>query len=177
MRKVLSVLAVIFAFFIIYFFQLNFFSWFNIAGVKPNLFIALILFIGLFMNNKLACVFGFFMGLYIDIIASGQVGISSIVYSIIGYLCVFLDKTFSKERKITLVFMVAGSTLVYELVTYFYKVITNGLSLQLLGFIKICFIEIIFNGLLTILLHPMIRNLGKFSERIFKDNKYIVNYI
>ncbi len=177
MRKVLPVLAIVFTFFIIYFFQLNFFSWFNIAGVKPNLFIVLVLFVGLFMNNKLACVLGFIMGLYIDIITSGQVGISALMYSIIGFLCVFLDRNFSKEGKITLVFMVVGSTFVYELLTYLYRVVTNGIDFQLLGFIKICLIEVVFNALLTILLHPIIKNVGKIFERLFKDNKYTINYI
>ena len=62
MRKIISVFCLILVFFIIYFLQVNFFSWFNIANVKPNLFIILVLFIGLFANKKVAAVFGFFIG-------------------------------------------------------------------------------------------------------------------
>ena len=36
MKKVLSILIIFITFFIIYFLQANFFSWFNIAGIKPK---------------------------------------------------------------------------------------------------------------------------------------------
>jgi len=52
-------------FLVIYFLQANFFSWYNIAGIKPNLFIILIMFIGLFLGRtcgfSLGIVFGFLM--------------------------------------------------------------------------------------------------------------------
>ena len=176
-KKILSVLAVILTFFIIYFAQINFFSWFNIAGIKPNLFVVLILFIGLFMNKKLAAVCGFILGLYLDILTSKQVGISAILFATIGYIAGFLDKTFSKESKITIILMVLGSTFAYEAILFVYTTISNKIPLDMVGFIRILLIEIIFNGLLTIILYPVIRNLGNISERIFKGNKLNTGYL
>ena len=51
----------------IYFLQANFFMWFNIAGVKPNLFIVFILFIGFFIGNKLGFAFGLILGILLDL--------------------------------------------------------------------------------------------------------------
>ena len=51
MKKVLIGFLLFIAFFIIYFLQVNIFSTFTIAGVKPNLFIMYVLFIGLFANQ------------------------------------------------------------------------------------------------------------------------------
>ena len=137
MRKIISVFCLILVFFIIYFLQVNFFSWFNIANVKPNLFIILVLFIGLFANKKVAAVFGFFIGIYLDILTSKQVGISSIIFALIGYLGGFLDKTFSKESKITIILMVLGSTCVYESILYIYNTISSKAIFDILGFNKI----------------------------------------
>lgn len=170
MRKVLSVLAFILLFFIIYFLQLNFFSWFDIANVKPNLFVVLILFIGLFADKKIAAVFGFFMGIYLDILTSKQVGISAIVFVFLGYICGFLDKSFSKESKITIILMVLGGTLLYEVVVFIYTSILNNIPLDLLGFLRVLSIELIFNALLTIILDPLIKKYGVVLERIFKNN-------
>ncbi len=51
MKKISIIIALIITFFIIYFLQVNIFSTFTIAGVKPNLFIMYVLFIGLFANQ------------------------------------------------------------------------------------------------------------------------------
>lgn len=51
MKKISIIIVLIITFFIIYFLQVNIFSAFTIAGVKPNLFIMYVLFIGLFANQ------------------------------------------------------------------------------------------------------------------------------
>ena len=51
MKKILSTIIIFLIFILIYFLQSNFFSWFNIAGIKPNLFIILVLMVGLFVGK------------------------------------------------------------------------------------------------------------------------------
>ena len=53
MKKAGIIMLIILAFFIIYFLQANFFTWFNIFGIMPNLFVILILFVGLFAGKKM----------------------------------------------------------------------------------------------------------------------------
>ena len=48
MKKLVINIFLILTIFIIYFLQSNFFTWFNIAGIMPNLFVVIVLFIGLF---------------------------------------------------------------------------------------------------------------------------------
>ena len=177
MKKILTCLGLIVTFFIIYFFQTNFFSWFNIAGVKPNLFIILILFIGLFINNKLGAVFGFFMGMYLDILTGSYVGISAVLYTFMGFLCGYLDRRVSKEGKITILLIVAGSTFVYEIISYIYFLISMQVAPQILGFTKILLIEVIFNCLLTIILHPTIKRMGNFLKNIYNKPSVRTGYI
>lgn len=170
MKKTLSFIGIILAFFIIYFLQINFFSWFNISGVKPNLFVILVLFIGLFMNKKIACIYGFIIGLYLDVLTGKQIGISAFTYALIGYLCGILDKSFSKENRINIIIMVICSTILYEVSVYLFYAITNKLPLQFLEFVKILSIETLFNAILTIILYPLIKFLGNKLENIFKRN-------
>lgn len=169
MKKSISILCLILVFFIIYFIQTNFFSWFNIANIKPNVFIIFVLFIGLFANKKVAAILGFIMGIYLDILTAKQVGISAIAYGFIGYSCGFLDKTFSKESKITIIFMVIGCTIIYETILYIYSAISNNIPLDLAGFGKILVIEVVFNALLTIIVDPIIKKFGIILEKIFKS--------
>ena len=53
MKKAISIILLFIIFIIIYFLQLNFFNWFTIAGVKPNLFVLLVLFIGLYSGARM----------------------------------------------------------------------------------------------------------------------------
>ena len=68
MKKAILIIVLIIAFFIIYFLQANFFSWFTISGIKPNLFVIFILFIGLFAGKKIGAILGLILGLYLDLV-------------------------------------------------------------------------------------------------------------
>ncbi len=176
MKKTLSIIGLILTFYIIYFLQINFFSWFNIAGIKPNLFIVLVLCIGLFIGKKHAMLIGLIMGIYLDFLTGKQIGISSVMYILIGFLGGYFDKNFSKDSKITILLMVAGSTIIYETFAYIYTCMSNVIPLQMMSFIKVLLIEVIFNVLLTIIIYPLIRITGDFFETVFKKTKILTRY-
>ena len=96
MKKTLSIICLIITFFIIYFLQSNFFTWFTIAGIMPNLYVILVLFIGLFVKRKLGLVLGLIFGLYLDIVLGRVVGISALGLGLIGLLGEILSKNFQK---------------------------------------------------------------------------------
>ena len=68
MKKVKGILIILLIFIIVNFLQINFFSWFTIRGIKPNLFILLILFLGLFTGKKIGSICGFIFGFIIDLL-------------------------------------------------------------------------------------------------------------
>lgn len=86
MKKVLSILIIFITFIIIYFMQANFFTWFNIAGIKPNLFIILALFIGMFIGKIYGISIGIVLGLLLDIFIGKAIGINATILGISGLL-------------------------------------------------------------------------------------------
>lgn len=176
LKKVVAVILVIVAFLIIYFLQANFFTWFTIAGVKPNLFIIYILFIGLFAGKKLGLILGIIFGLFIDIVIGRQIGISCVMFGIIGLLGEYLDKNFSKESRITIMLMIAGSTVIYELGCYIFNVITLDINVEIISFLKILLIETIYNILISIVIYALIQKLGHALEEIFKTKNILTRY-
>ena len=66
MKKTVINIALIVTTIIIYYLQSNFFSWFNIAGVMPNLFVILVLFIGLFASRTMGTAYGVAIGVVLD---------------------------------------------------------------------------------------------------------------
>ena len=176
MRKFKVILIVILLFFLIYFLQSNFFSWFNIGGIMPNLFVFLTLFIGLFVGNKLGGIFGIIFGIILDLNIGNNLGFTSAFLGLIGLLGEYFDKNFSKDSRVTIILMAAGSTVLYEVATYMVKVFSAGAELEILTFILTLLVEIIFNTLLIIIFYQLIRKLGYYIEDSFKGKKILTRY-
>lgn len=176
MRKFAIIVSLIIAFFIIYFLQVNIFSSFTIAGISPNLFVIYILFIGLYATQFWGISFGVAFGLILDLIFGKTIGVSAVMLCVIGYLGSYFDKNFSKESRLTIIFMVIGATIVYEFGVYFINSIILEFDRELLYFTKIVVVEVLYNILLTIILYPLIQKLGYVVDRNFKHNNIMTRY-
>lgn len=176
MKKFFSILGLILTFLMIYFLQANFFSWFNIAGVKPNLFVVFILFIGLFIGNKLGFAFGLILGIFLDLLISKSVGISGMMLAIVGLIGEYLDNNFSKDSRVTLILMVMGSTAVYELGMYIFQILRWNIAVEIFPFIRTVLIEVVFNVVLVIILYPLMQKAGNSLEGLFKSKSVLTRY-
>lgn len=176
MKKTLINLFLIITAIIIYYLQSNLFMWFNIAGVKPNLFIVFALFIGLFANRTMGIAYGVGIGALVDILIGKTVGIYSVSLGIIGLLAAIFDKNFSKESRMTIIFMVAGSTIIFEIINYVLNYIILGVNVEWLNFINILIIEVIYNIILTIILYSLIQKFGYYIENEYKGNRILTRY-
>ena len=88
-------------------------------------------------GKKIGLILGIIFGFYIDVIIGRQIGISGIMLGIIGILGEYLDKNFSKESRVTIMLMMAGSTIIYEVGCYIFNLITLEMNLEILSFLKI----------------------------------------
>lgn len=176
MKKALAILILIISFFIIYFLQANFFTWFTIAGVMPNVLVIFILFVGLFAGKKLGLILGIILGFYIDAIIGRQIGISGIMLGLIGLAGEYLDKNFSKESKLTIIIMIAVATLIYEIGCYAFNLMTINIEMEIFAFIKILLIETLYNTIITIIIYPLIQKLGHVLEETFKTRAILTRY-
>lgn len=176
MKKIgISILFFI-TFLIIYILQVNVFANCKIFGVMPNLFVVLILYIGLFANTTYAIASGLIMGLILDLLYGKSIGITAIMFCIIGYLGAYFDKNFSKESKFKIVFMVIGATIIYELGYYLLSGLIIGFDFEWLNFIRIIIFEVIYNVLIIIILYPLIQKTGYEIDRSFKRNNILTRY-
>ncbi len=176
MKKFSIFIGLILTFFVIYFLQVNIFNNFTIAGIKPNLFIIYILFIGLFANQILGISFGVVTGLILDLLYGKTIGVTAIMLCAVGYLGSYFDRNFSKENKLTIIFMVIGTTIVFELGTYFLNSIILDYEREYLYFLKIILIETLYNVLLVIILYPLIQKIGYSIDRNYKRNNILTRY-
>lgn len=163
-------------FLIIYFLQINFFSWFNLAGVKPNLFVVLTLFLGLYAGDKMGLAMGIVFGLFLDLTMGRNIGISAIMLALVGLLGGYFDKNFSKENRITIIAMAVGATFLFEIGAYLINSFVLNYSIEILAFLKIILVEMFFNMLLTIILYPLMQKVGYILENMYKSTQILTRY-
>lgn len=176
MKKFLINLTLVLLIFICYFLQSNFFSWFKIAGVMPNLFVILIVFIGLFGNKFMGPIYGIIVGFFIDYLFKSKVGISAIGLGLVGLIAKIFDKNFSKDSRITIMLIIAALTALFEIISYFAGNLIFGANIEIMQFIKILVIEVIYNVILTVILYPLIQKFGYYIENEYKGNKILTRY-
>lgn len=176
MKKVISIILIFVTFLIIYFLQVNFFTWFNISRVMPNLFVILVLVVGLFAGKYMGISVGVIIGLLLDIFVSKKIGVTAITLGIVGFIAALLDKNFSKDSKITIILMVTILTLLYEILNYAINAIIFSYSLEIVDFLIKLAIETVFNIFITIILYPLIQKGGYALEENFKETKILTRY-
>ena len=176
MKKFKCILALLLTFLIIYFLQVNVFTWLNIRGIMPNLFVILVLFIGLFAGQKLGVLFGLLFGLILDLLVGKSIGFSSIFLAIIGYLGEYFDKNYSKDNRILLIILAVLCTSIYEIGMHAVDVIKIKASLELPAFLGTLLVENLYNVLIVIIIYPLMKKFGSYVERTFKEKDITTRY-
>ena len=172
-KVVINVILILIALIIL---QANFFSWFTIAGIMPNLFVILELFIGLFSRKSMGAIYGIIIGMLLDSIIGTKIGINAIGLGLVGFLAAVFDKNFSKDSRMTIMVMVMVATASFETLIYIINYMVLATNVEILNFIKILAIEVIYNVILTIILYPLIQKFGYYIENEYKENKILTRY-
>jgi len=159
-----------------YFLQANLFTFFKIDGVMPNLFVILILYIGLFTGKIMGITYGIVFGIILDLTIGRKVGITAISLGTIGLASAIFDNNFSKDSRITIMIMVFIATVFFEVINYFLNFIILNINIEIISFIKILIIEAIYNMIITIIIYPLIIKTGYNIEDKFKENKMLTRY-
>ena len=142
----------------------------------PNLFVIFVLFIGLFGSKIMGTIYGMIIGLILDVLFANNIGISFITLGLVGFASTIFDKNFSKDSRFTIMLMVAGLTIFYEVIFYFANYFVSSSSIEIISFIKILLIEVIYNVILTIIIYPLMQKFGYYIENEFKGNKILTRY-
>lgn len=174
-KTIINISLIVTAIFI-YILQANFFSWFHIAGIMPNVFIIFILFIGLFGEKAMGTIYGLIVGILLDFIIGTKVGMNSMAFGLIGFLAAIFDKNFSKDSRMTIMVMVIVATGIFESLTYIIKYIFLSNNIEMLNFVKILLIEMIYNTIITIIVYPLMQKFGYYIENEYKGNKILTRY-
>lgn len=98
------------------------------------------------------------------------------MYGMIGFIGGYLEKSFSKDSKLTILLMVIIATFIFEIGKYVISIIMYKLPIEILPFIRLIFVETIYNVILTIILYPLIKKFGYYMENVFRNKNILTRY-
>ena len=94
----------------------------------------------------------------------------------VGYSSTILENRFSSDSKITILIMQSIVTAIYEFVLAGYRALFIHAYIDILPFIYILAIEILFNALVIIILYPLIQRFGFYLESVFNKKEMLTRY-
>lgn len=169
-KKILVGFIVFILIWITVFAQINFLNSIPLFGVAANIGIVIITGIGLLSDKVPGGLAGAAYGILYDLLFGKCLGIYFAIYTTLGIASGKLSKGFSKENKLSMVYMVALFTIIAELFTYIAFAVIYGYSFEIFSAVWIVIKETIYNMLLAALLF---RPLTFVSEIINKSkNSY-----
>ena len=140
------------------------------------LFVILMLYIGLYMGRTMGVIYGITYGIFLDIWIGKSLGLTSIALALIGLISGMFDKTLSKDNRMTVLLMGIVCTIIYEIILYFLQYMAFKTNVEILTFVKILLVEVVYNMLLIIILYPLMNKTGYEIEDEIKGNRILTKY-
>lgn len=103
---------------ILYLIQSSIVAKFAIAGIKPNIFILITIYIGYHYGKIKGVLIGFVSGLLLDMTEGFLLGYQALMYLLIGYGVGFFYKFYHKDQKIIPILLIALSDLALNLMYF-----------------------------------------------------------
>lgn len=106
--------------------------------------------------------------------AGTKIGIYSIALGIVGLAAGFLEKNFSKDSKITVIIITSVLTILFETIIFLLIFIFNNITnSNILVFVKILLIEVLYNNIIIIIIYPLFQKFGTRLEEHFINKNFL----
>ena len=115
-------------------------------------------------------------GITLDLVIGKTLGATAVLFCLIAMIANYFDKNFSKDNKFTILIMVIGMTLVFEVTNYFLNALILEIPIEIEAFSKILLVEVIYNTILTFIFYNAFIKLGALLERQFKEKNILTRY-
>ena len=106
--------------------QSSMFQYAELVGVIPNLMLILIVSTAYMKGKTTGLLVGFFSGILYDIMFSNLIGLSALIYMVIGYLVGFTNKFYSNDDFTLPIFFVGIGTFLYRFSYYVFEFLLRG---------------------------------------------------
>jgi rod shape-determining protein MreD len=140
-------------------------SWLT---VYPNLLVIITSLFGFMRGQKDGILVGFLSGLLMDVFFDSVLGFYMLIYMAIGFINGYFQRLFYDDDVTLPIFFVAASDFMYGIVVYFIRFLLQSDFHFQYYLIHIIVPEVVFTGLVTIVVYRMILFINRKIETIEK---------
>lgn len=135
--------------------QTSLFSYFRISMVVPNCLLILVVAVAYTKGQIHGMVVGFISGLLLDILFSETIGMCSLIYIIIGFLCGLTNRLYrSADFLLPSISLVSGE-LLYSVCFYMLSFFLEGKLSFFTYFVHTIIPRIIYTFIVSLILYPV----------------------
>lgn len=164
MRKILTIIYLIFFIVLIFTLQIMLIDGRTVLGVKPNLILITVIVVSLWFGLYAGSFYGLIIGIITDILFGNNIGMFTIVYSIIGALIGFFSYNYRKENKIALVYVTVIATAVFEFVQYIMYFVISSHYNSILYLLYQLFATSVLNVVIVFIVYSLLYKILSFFE-------------
>lgn len=171
-KKLLVSLIVFMLICVAIWFQINFLNIFTFFDAAANLAIVFICGIGLLSGKTAGALVGTFYGILLDLLFGKSFGVYLLLYGLLGFASGELSRGFSKENRMSMLYMVALLTIATEVVTNLLFAFIYDYDLEFFIMKKIL-LETVYNVILARILFKPLTSLSEIINKC-KNSYYLL---
>ena len=171
-KKLLVSLIIFILICIALWFQVNFLNIFTFFDTPANLAIVFICGIGLLCGKTPGILVGTVYGILLDLLFGKSFGIYLFLYGLLGFVSGEMSRGFSKENRMSILYMVALLTIITEVVTYVVLAFIYNYTFEAYAIKKI-FLETAYNVILARILFKPLTLLSEIVNKC-KNSYYLL---
>lgn len=173
MRKTLTGIIIIFVIEIAIFLQANLLQTIPLNGTSANIGIILVASLGLICGKFVGGITGCIYGILYDISFGRAIGLYAGMYLLVGYFSGMFNKNFSKDNKVSMIFLISIITAVFETVAYIFLIMFRNYDFELQSMIFTIVKELIYNTILILILYKFLIGFGDMINKS-KNSYYLL---
>ncbi len=171
-KKLLVSLIVFILICIAIWFQVNFLNIFTFFNTPANLAIVFICGIGLLSGKISGALVGACYGIIMDLLFGKSIGVYLLIYTLLGIVSGELSRGFSKDNRMSIIYMVAALTIATEILTLFIFAVIYNYNLEFYAIKKIL-LETIYNMIIARILFKPLTILSEIINKC-KNSYYLL---
>ena len=171
-KKLLVSLIVFILICVAIWFQVNFLNIFTFFDTAANLAIVLICGIGLLSGKTAGTLVGAAYGILLDLLFGKSFGVYLFLYGLLGFASGEMSRGFSKDNRMSILYMVAVLTIATEVVTNLLFSFIYNYDLEFFAMKKIL-IETVYNVILARILFKPLTSLSEIINKC-KNSYYLL---
>ena len=162
MKRVVSYAFLILVIFLI---QNNLFAASSLIATVPNLLLILVFSFGFIRGSVEGMLIGFFCGLLSDVFFGNIIGLSAMLYAILGYGMGMIGNLYYTDFVNMPLILCLLSTLIYHLGIYVLSFLLAGQRGFGAYLSRVALPELLYTGLMTLILYPLLRRAERLIEK------------